>query len=206
MKAIFHSLKTYTLRGALALTPLILTYLVLRFFYSVLDHSIIGKFDQFLGFTIPGPWLGILVFIGVLYVIGIIVSNVIGRQIFHMIDHVSVQIPIVKAIYQVGKQLSSSLAPSERQAFQKVVLLEYFSSGVWNIGFVTGVMTLEKTGEEMYKVLIPTVPNPFSGFIVFVKTSQVVDPKWSVEEGLKIVVSGGIIGAEKLNNHNGEPR
>lgn len=198
MKSIFNSLRTYTLRGALALTPLILTYLVLRFFYSVLDHSLIGRFDQFLGYTIPGPWLGILVFIGVLYVIGIIVSNVIGRQIFNMIDHVSVQIPIVKAIYQVGKQLSSSLAPSERQAFQKVVLLEYFHVGVLNIGFVTGDLTDERSGDKMYKILIPTAPNPLSGFIVFMKTSQVIDPKWSVEDGLKIVISGGIIGPEKI--------
>lgn len=198
MKAVWQSIQTYTVRGALAVTPLILTFLVLRFLYRVLDHSIIGQFDLILGYKVPGPWIGILVFVGLLYVIGIIASNVIGRQIFNLIDRVTEQIPIVKAIYQVGKQLSSSLAPSDRQAFQKVVLLEYFHVGVLNIGFVTGELTDQKTGDRMYKVLIPTVPNPLSGYLVFIKTSQAIDPKWTVEEGLKIVISGGIIGPEKV--------
>jgi|CXWL01.1.fsa_nt_gi uncharacterized membrane protein len=198
MKAVFNSLRTYTVRGALAVTPLILTFLVLRFLYRVLDYSIIGQIDTILGVKIPGPWVGVVVFIGLLYVIGIIASNVIGRQFFGLVENISERIPIVKAIYQVGKQLSSTLALSERQAIQKVVLLEYFHVGVLNIGFVTGVMKDQQTGEEIYKVLIPTVPNPLSGFIVFAKSSQIVDPKWSVEDGLKIVISGGIIGPDRL--------
>ncbi len=186
------------MRGALAVTPLILTFLVLRFFYRVLDHSIIGQIDTVYGFKIPGPWVGVIVFIGVLYMIGIIASNVIGRQVFHLIDKISERIPIVKAIYQVGKQLSSSLSPTDKQSFQKVVLLEYFHSGILNIGFVTGVMKDQSTGEEIYKILIPTVPNPITGFIVFAKASQITDPKWSVEDGLKMVISGGIIGPERI--------
>jgi uncharacterized membrane protein len=173
--------------------------LVLRFFYRVLDHSIIGQVDTILGVKIPGPWVGICVFVGLLYVIGIIASNVIGRQFFSLIDSVSERIPLVKAIYQVGKQLSSSLNPSsQQQSFQKVVLLEYFHVGIWNIGFVTGVMQDRQTGEDIYKVLIPTVPNPITGFIVFVKASQVIDPKWSIEDGIKLVMSGGIIGPDKV--------
>ena len=198
MKTVLNSLRTYTVRGALAVTPLVLTFLVLRFLYRVLDHSIIGQYDHILGFTIPGPWVGILVFVGLLYVIGIIASNVIGRQIFNLIDNISDRIPIVKAIYQVGKQLSTSLAPSDRQAFQKVVLLEYFHSGILNIGFITGVIKDRQTGEDIYKVLIPTVPNPITGFIVFAKASQITDPRWTIEEGLKIVISGGIIGPEQI--------
>ena len=198
MKSILNSLRTYTVRGALAVTPLVLTFLILRFLYRVLDHSIIGQFDHILGYTVPGPWVGILLFIGLLYVIGIIASNVIGRQIFNLIDNISDRIPIVKAIYQVGKQLSSSLSPSEKQNFQKVVLLEYFNVGILNIGFVTGVMKDQQTGEDVYKVLIPTVPNPITGFIVFAKASKITDPKWSVEDGIKIVMSGGIIGPERV--------
>lgn len=198
MKTVFNSLRTYTVRGALAVTPLILTFLVLRFFYRVLDHSVIGQVDTILGVKIPGPWVGVAVFVGLLYVIGIIASNVIGRQFFNLIDMISEHIPIVKVIYQVGKQLSSSLTPSERQTFQKVVLLEYFHVGIWNIGFVTGAMKDQQTGEEIYKVLIPTVPNPITGFIVFTKASQIIDPKWSVEDGLKIVMSGGIIGPDRV--------
>jgi uncharacterized membrane protein len=79
-----------------------------------------------------------------------------------------------------------------------VVLLEYFHVGILNIGFVTGAMKDRETGEEIYKVLIPTVPNPITGFIVFAKASQIIDPKWSVEDGLKIIMSGGIIGPDRM--------
>ena len=198
MKSVFNSLRTYTVRGALAVTPLILTFLVLRFLYRVLDHSIIGQIDTVWGVKVPGPWVGVVVFVGLLYVIGIIASNVIGRQFFGLIDNISERIPIVKVIYQVGKQFSTSLTPSDRQSFQRVVLLEYFQVGIWNIGFVTGTMKNRETGEEIYKVLIPTVPNPITGFIVFAKASQIIDPKWSVEDGLKIVMSGGIIGPQQV--------
>ena len=198
MKSVLNSLRTYTVRGALAVTPLVLTFLILRFLYRVLDHSIIGQFDHIFGYTVPGPWIGIVVFIGLLYMVGIITSNVIGRQIFNLIDNISDRIPIVKVIYQVGKQISSSLSPSDKQNFQKVVLLEYFHAGILNIGFVTGVMKDQKTGEDVYKVLIPTVPNPITGFVVFAKASQITDPKWSVEDGIKIVMSGGIIGPERI--------
>ncbi|MBL8013140.1 MAG: DUF502 domain-containing protein [Candidatus Omnitrophica bacterium] len=198
MKKVFQSIRTYTLRGALAVTPLVLTFLVLKILYEMLDRSIIGQLGPILGFEVPGPWIGIVVLVVLLYFVGIITSNVIGRQLFHVIDHISIKIPIVKTVYQVGKQLSSSLSPSEKQSFQKVVLLEFFHAGVWTVGFITGVMKERETEEEIYKVLVPTVPNPLSGYIVFVKASQFIDPKWSVEEGIKVVLSGGIIGPERI--------
>lgn len=194
MKAILNSMRIYIFRGMLAVTPLGLTFLILRFIYRVIDHSIIGQFDNVFGVTIPGPWIGITVFLMFLYAIGIIASNVIGRQIFNLIDNITERIPVVKAIYNIGKQLSASLSPSGSQAFQRVVLVDYFHPGIYNLGFVTGKVTDQQTGEEILKVLIPTVPNPATGFIVFIKPSQTVDPKWTVEEGLKLVISGGIIG------------
>ncbi len=194
MKAILKSMRVYILRGMLAVTPLGLTFLILRFLYRVVDQSIIGQVNSVFGVEVPGPWVGIVVFLALLYVIGIIASNVIGRQIFNLIDNISERIPVVKAIYQIGKQLSASLSPSGNQAFQKVVLVDYFHPGIFNLGFVTGKMIDQQTGEELLKVLIPTVPNPATGFIVFIKPSQTIDPKWSVEEGLKLVISGGIIG------------
>lgn len=196
MRGILQSLRTYTIRGALAVTPLVLTFLVLKILYQLLDSSIIGQLGQTLGFEIPGPWIGIFILLALLYLVGIITSNVIGRQFFHLIDRISERIPIVKVIYQVGKQLSSSLSPAQNQSFQKVILLEF--SGILTPGFVTGVMKEQGTNEDIYKILVPTVPNPITGFVVFVKAAQIIDPKWSVEEGLKVVISGGIIGPERI--------
>ncbi len=197
-KAIFHSMRTYIIRGALAVAPLVLTFLLLHFLYRIIDHSVIGQFDEIFGVTVPGPWLGIFVFLSLLYAIGVITSNVIGRQIFNLIENISERIPIVKVIYQVGKQISTSFSPSDKQAFQRVVLLEYFHVGVLNIGFVTGSMADRQTGEEILRVLIPKAPNPTAGFVVLVPASKVIDPKWSVEEGLKLVISGGIIGPQQV--------
>jgi len=170
--------------------------LVFQFFYRVLDKRISDLFDQYIGYRIPG--LGILLFLVALYIIGFLASNVIGRRFLGFIERIVDRIPIIKTTYQAGKQLSSTLALPEQQVFKRVVLLEFFRPGVLTVGFVTGTLQDEKRNEKLLKVFVPTVPNPTSGFLVMVNESQVTDPKWTVEQGLKTVITGGIISPEEI--------
>ena len=196
MRTFVSHLRMYIFRGFLAMIPVALSLLVFQFFYRVLDKRISDLFDQYIGYRIPG--LGILLFLVALYIIGFLASNVIGRRFFGFIERIVDRIPIIKTTYQAGKQLSSTLALPEQQVFKRVVLLEFFRPGVLTVGFVTGTLQDEKRNEKLLKVFVPTVPNPTSGFLVMVNESQVTDPKWTVEQGLKTVITGGIISPEEI--------
>jgi uncharacterized membrane protein len=198
MKDFFQHIRTYIFRGLLAMIPLFLSFVAIKLLYVLIDKRVMAFLGEFVPVRqIPG--LGILLLLVCLYLIGLIVSNIVGRQIFHFIDHVGRQIPIVKAVYQVGKQLSESLSNAgNKQAFKQVLLVNWNGNGVWAVAFVAGQITDNRTGELMYRVFMPHVPNPATGFVFVVKESQTVDPGWSIEEALKMVVSGAIISPKEI--------
>ena len=198
MKNFLNHFKLYVSRGLLALIPIGLTIFTIRIIYVFIDERIMEAVDQYIGYRIPG--LGLLLFIVVLYFVGMITSNVLGRRIISVFDRVMSKIPLAKTAYQVGKQISDTLALPEKQIFKKAVLVDYFQPDAWVIGFVTGEITDEKTGSTLLKIFIPTVPNPTSGFLVILKESQTKSPNWTVEEAMKMVISGGIIGPDRIKN------
>ena len=198
MKQFFSHARSYIFRGLLAIIPLLLSVIAIRLLYELIDKRVVAFLDQFIHVRqIPG--LGILLILICLYFIGLVVSNVVGKQIFHFIGNITERIPVIKAIYQVGKQLSEGLSVTEdKQAFKKALLLNCSTGGVWTLVFVTGTVKDEATGEELLKVFIPAVPNPTTGFIFLVKASQTMDPGWTVEEAVKTIVSAGIISPPSL--------
>ena len=197
MKRFLNHVKIYVFRGLLAVIPLFLSVLAIRLIYVVIDKRIVNFVNQYIGYRIPG--LGILFVLIFLYFIGFLASNVIGHRFFGIIERISRRIPLIKTIYQVGKQFSSTFSLSEKQVFKRVVLVN-FRGNAMTIGFVTGTLE-DKTkseSEKFLKVFVPTVPNPTSGFLLFLKESAVLDPQWTIEEGIKAVISGGIIGPETI--------
>jgi len=196
MKKIIKHLQIYIFRGFLALVPLVLSFLVLKFFYVDLDQKVVGFIEKIIGFRIPG--LGILLILVTLYLIGYLASNVIGKRFFNLIEKILNRIPIIKTTYQIGKQVSVAFSLPEKQIFKRVVLVEYFRPGTLTIGFVTGFILDKANNEKLLKVFIPTVPNPTSGMFVILQESKVIDPGWSIEQAMKIVISGGIIGPEEI--------
>ncbi len=196
MKHIYRHLKSYIFKGLLALIPIALAIFTINILYVFIDRQIMELVDAYTGFHVPG--LGLLIFIAVLYCAGIIASNVVGRRLFNLLESVTARIPLIKTAYQVGKQLSGTLALPEKNIFKKAVLVDYFKPGAWVIGFVTGEMRDERTGKNLIKIFIPTVPNPTSGFLVIIEKELVQEMPWSVEEAMKMVISGGIIGPESI--------
>jgi uncharacterized membrane protein len=198
MKTFIPHIRTYIFRGLLAIIPIFLCFLAIQLLYVLIDKRVMGFLGHFIEVRqIPG--MGILLVLLCLYVTGMVVSNVIGRQFLHFIDRVSQRIPIIKAIYQVGKQLSQGLSSAkDTQAFKKVVLVDFGGKGIWAVAFVAGKLADQRTGESMLRIFIPTVPNPTSGFIFVVKESETIDPGWTMEEGVKMIVSGAIISPEEI--------
>ena len=197
MKKFTGHLKKYIFRGLLAITPLALTYLAVKLLYTLIDQRAVGLTDRFFGFRFPG--LGILLVLVALYILGLLASNVVGKKVFGLLGRITNHIPLIKTTYKVGQQLGATLSLPEKQVFKKAVLVEYLKPGMWTIGFVTGEITDRKNNDErLLKVYIPTPPNPTSGTLVVVRETQTRDPGWTIDEALKAVLSGGIIGPEEL--------
>ncbi len=196
MKNFLIHARMYILRGLLAIIPLLLCVIAIELLYRLIDKQVIKFLAQYIKFfdihQIPG--LGILLLLISLYIIGLIFSNVMGRQIFKFMDSITERIPIIKFIYGVGKQISDTLSITDpqKQAFKKAILVNAFNGNGWMLGFVTGSMK-DQNGGELFKVFVPTSPHPLTGIIFIVRPSQTLDCGWTVEEALKMIVSVGII-------------
>ena len=193
MKNFMNHLRVYIFRGLLAIIPLLLCALAIRLLYVLIDRRMMGFLERFFDIrAVPG--LGLFILLVFLYFLGLIVSNIIGRQLFKLIENITDRIPFIKVIYGVGKQLSQSLslADGQKQAFKKALLVK-INDGLWVPAFLMSSNIDPKTKEELFFVLIPTSPTPASGFVSLVKASHTVDPGWTIEECLKAIVSVGII-------------
>ena len=198
MKKLFGHLRTYIFRGFWAVIPLALTILVIRLVYVLIDQRLATLVTRTIGFGVPG--LGILLLLMVLYFLGLVASNVVGRKFFSAIERLTDRVPLIKTTYRVGKQLAVSFTLPKREVFKRAVLVSYLKPGMWTIGFVTGtLLDHQQDGKALLKVYIPTPPNPTSGTIVIVSESQIRDPGWSIEEAMTMVISAGIVGPTAIN-------
>lgn len=197
MGRMIKHIKTFVFRGLLASIPFALSIFAVHFFYTSIDQRVLDMLDEHVGVRFPG--LGILLLLAVLYVLGFVTSNVIGRRVLSVVERVTSRIPLVKTTYQIGKQVSETFSLSERQVFQKAILVECIKPGIWTTGFVTGKVTDHVNGgETLLKVYIPTPPNPASGNILLVREQDTRDPGWTIEEALKLVISAGVIGPKEI--------
>jgi uncharacterized membrane protein len=197
MKRFVRHIRKYILRGLLAIIPLALSLLAVQFVYVSIDKRVMRLVEQTIGLRFPG--LGVLLLLATLYVLGFVASNFVGRKLFALIEKVTAWLPFIKTTYNVGKQLAATFSLPEKQVFKRAVLVDYLKPGIWTIGFVTGsIIDRKNNDEKLLKVFVPTPPNPTSGTMVVVRESETRDPGWSVEEAVKAVVSGGIIGPAEI--------
>jgi uncharacterized membrane protein len=197
MRSLFQHLKRYVFRGFLAIIPLALTFLALRILYINIDQRAVRVLEKAVGFGFPG--LGLIFVLLSLYLLGILASNVAGKGLFRVIESLSARVPLIRTTYKVGQQLGVTMSLPEKEVFKRAVLVEYLKPGIWTIGFVTGtVVDRPNKNEKLLKVFVPTPPNPASGTMVVVRQSETRDPGWTIEEALKAVISGGLLGPEEL--------
>ena len=205
MKSFFQHIRIYIFRGLVAIIPIFLSVVAIRLLYVLIDKRVMVFLNKFIEVRkVPG--LGILLLLVCLYLTGLIVSNVVGRRFLHFIHQISQRIPIIKAIYQIGKQFSEGLSNVEdKHVFKKVLLVSWNNNGVWAVAFVAGKVIDQNTGESMFRVFVPHVPSPTSGFIFVVKESQTIDPGWTAEEAIKMIVSGAIIAPKEIKKSQSKP-
>jgi len=157
--------------------------------------------------TLGLPGLGLFVAIILLTFLGAVGANLIGRALITAGDRFLSNVPVVRNIYSLFKQLFETIASNQESSFRDMVLVEYPKKGTWCIGFVTAPIKGEvaaRLGEGMLGVFVPTTPNPTSGFYMFVPKAEVIDLDMSVEEGAKMIVSVGMVVPEHLGEEKVE--
>ena len=146
------------------------------------------------GFRIP--FLGLMVTLLIVLAVGWLTTNFFGKKLFELGELMIEKIPFVRRIYKGSKQVVSSIAEADTSTFRKVVLIEFPRRGLLAIGFVTGESRGEVqrvTRENMLNVFVPTMPNPTSWFLIFSPPEELTEVSMTIEEGIKYVVSGGIV-------------
>lgn len=199
-KSFMARLRRYFLTGMLITAPLGLTLFIVYWVINKVDELITPfipvayRANTYLPFHIPG--FGLLVVLIGLMLIGSITAGFFGRFFVNASETILNRMPVVRGIYGVIKQVFETVLNQNSNAFRQVILLEYPRRGVWAIGFVTGETKGEVKGrftEEMINIFLPTTPNPTSGFFLFVSKKDIIYLDMTVDEGIKMVMSSGLV-------------
>ena len=187
-------LRMRLMSGLLVLIPLAVTLFILNLCFASLTSFVR---------PVMRPWLGelpeyILTLIAlastvlIIYIVGLITTHIIGRRLIQWGETLLMRLPIVKTVYAASKQVVDTFSSSTKAAFQAVVLVEFPRRDSLAVGFITGTI-LSPEGKTLYRVFVATTPNPTSGFLVILPEEEVHFTDISVEDGVKMIVSGGML-------------
>lgn len=196
----FKKLRTAFFTGLIVIVPVVFTYWIVLWLFNLADGLLAGFLD-FLGSVFPGfrlnvPGLGAFLTFLIILGTGVLATNLLGRRVIRLGQDFLLRLPVVRPVYQTMKQITDALLSQNHAAFKHVVLVEYPRKGIWTVGFVTAEMggeVRDAAGEEVINVFLPTTPNPTSGWLIVVPRKDVTFLRMSVEEGLKLVISGGVL-------------
>ena len=186
--------KRITFAGIFAIVPIALTFYIIKIIIVFLNQ-LTAPFLERVQVEIPG--LGLLLTILIIFALGIFVTNVLGKKLFYWAEKLIASIPLVKNIYSTIKQITNAFSGAvQTDNYQRVIYIQYPRPELWTISFVTGE-SVDKSGVRYYHVFVPTTPNPTSGVFIIVPQHDAVDAELTVEEGLKAVISGGLLAPKR---------
>ena len=207
VSGLLSEIKKSFVAGLLLILPLIITVLILRFLFGIIT----GLFSPVLLHYFPEIpiWLKTLISITILIVLvcglGILTGHFLGRWFWTRFERILMRIPLLRSIYSASREVVGVFRGSNRTNFKEVVMVEFPRAGMKALGFVTGTVIDDK-GNDCFNIFIPTTPNPTTGFLEIIEKSQVVRCNMSVEDGIRMIMSGGILGPEKLCRSKNYPQ
>jgi len=194
-----HKIRNIFLAGLLVILPISITFFLLQFLFTSVDNIFAPLIFKLFKIRIPG--LGLTLTLLLIFLTGLFTTNIIGKKLVAVGETLLGKIPLVRKIYIAAKQVIEAIALPEKKAFSQVVLIEFPRKGVYSLGFVTGSSAQEiqaVTEASLMNVFVPTTPNPTSGFLMMVPKEDLTPLSLSVEDGVKLIVSGGIISPPNL--------
>jgi uncharacterized membrane protein len=195
------AIKNIFLTGLVVVVPIVITALALFWLFSFLDGFLSPIFYAILGKEIPG--LGFLTEIVVIFLVGLLAANVFGSRLLSFIQDFLMHIPLVRNIYPAIKQLVETFSKTAGSSFKKVVLVEYPHKGIFSLGFLTNEVQVNQAQDNghFFSVYIPT-NNLYLGQVALFKVEDVIFTAFTVEEGLKIILSGGTAFPPSIKSQN----
>ncbi len=204
----FRRLKNYFFTGVSVAAPVAITIYMsyhLVIWINEVTKKLIPqqwKIGDFVPYAVPG--LGLLLLILLLLFIGMLTTGYIGKFFVRLWEKIIRKMPVISSIYSLLKQIFETFLSQKSRSFNEVVLVEYPRKGLWSIAFVsnteTGGEIDANTKQKTLSIFVPTTPNPTSGFLIFVPENDVIKLNMSVEDGIKYVISCGIVTPDMKDN------
>ncbi|MEA1987149.1 MAG: DUF502 domain-containing protein [Candidatus Marinimicrobia bacterium] len=189
------NIKRAVISGLVTTVPFGITIFVLMRIFIFFDNLLPEFMQKLFPFNFPG--FGIILSFLFIVIVGAVANNYLGKTALGWVEKIVIKIPLFGKMYNTFKGLIGVLNKDSSKEFKKVVWLEYPTKGIWTIGFVTG-NKLDANDNKMYSIFLPTTPNPTSGFALFIYCKDVIETDYTIEEGLKILMSAGMISPKKL--------
>jgi len=197
---LIRHLRGYFLAGVLATAPIAITAYVVWQVVDWVDSQITPfipeAYNPATYLTFPVPGFGLLIALVALTLIGALTAGLAGRFVVRIGEYFVNRMPVVRGVYSTTKQIFETVLAKQSKAFREVALVEYPRRDAWTIAFITGTpvpQIRDHVGDDLVNVYIPTTPNPTSGFLLFVPRKDIIVLDMTVEEAIKLVVSGGIV-------------
>lgn len=194
-------MRAYFFAGILVTAPISITFYLAWLFIGSIDTFVLRFLpatynpETYLRVWIPG--LGLLIVVILLTVIGMFAAGIVGRMLGRIGESVVTRMPVIRGIYAATKQIFEAVLVNRHVgAYREVVLVEFPRKGVWTMGFVTGTVDQEVgrcLSQDVVSVFVPTTPNPTGGYLMFFPRADVIRLDLSVEDGIKMIVSTGIV-------------
>lgn len=198
--SLMDRLRAYFFAGILITAPISITFYLAWLFISFVDQKVTPLIPDAYNpqqWGVPGA--GLVIAILGLTMIGALTAGWAGRTLVKLSERVLAQMPVIRSVYSATKQVFETVLAQKSNAFREVVLIEYPRRGIWTLAFLSGTTSGEVqavTETDLVNVFVPTTPNPTSGFLLFLPRSEIRRLDMTIEEGIKMVVSGGIITPE----------
>ena len=176
--------------GLVILVPVVATIWVIMWLFGIIDGILKPAFEPVFGRPVPG--IGFAAILILIYLIGLLVTNVLGKKLVQYGQSIVSRVPVVGQIHNAFKQIMDSLTMAQRNAFKEVVLVEFPRHDMRSVAFITS-RSKDSLGKELITVYIPTAPNPTSGFVEIVTPDRIIPTNISVEDAMKIVLSAGMV-------------
>ncbi len=200
-------LRRWLVAGLLVWVPLGVTFLVVKLLIDLADQVLIlipweYRPENLLGFNIPG--LGVALTALTVIITGMVFANLFGRRLVRLWEDIFARIPLVRSIYSSVKQITETLFSTQGKSFRKVVLVEYPRRELWTLAFLTGETAdsfIDLTGRDLVSIYVPTTPNPTSGFFIMVPKEDILELDITIEAGLKLILSTGVVVPEHLKQN-----
>lgn len=191
-------LRTHFLAGVLVVVPAAASVLILVWVFTTIDDILQPIIKEIFGRNIVGLGFGVTILL--VYIVGIVAGNYVGRRVIHFGDSLLKRVPLFRQIYTGAKQVMDGFSGTgaiSKAAFREVVLVEFPARGMTTVAFITNEFRAT-TGEKLYAVYIPTSPTPWAGFAAIVTEESMTRTKISVDEALKMCISGMMISPSTL--------